>query len=119
MNKSHFTKTIICILLAVSLTACAPKVFYRPDATKEQASADKFACMMSANEVAPPVAGTGGYWTNGQSKAAWTNNGGGASSSGGMGFVGSHDINRNNRNEIIQACMESRGYVLTRDPPKP
>lgn len=89
-------KTLLVLLSALLLTACTPKVWYKPGSTQDEFSRDKYDCVQQAQQRV-----SGAY----------------VDAYGGV--ANNHVITNNN---LFNSCMNSRGWYLGKKgetPPPP
>ena len=84
----------------------------KPGATNQDFNTDKYNCMQSAMASAPAAVGNAASWNNGGGSANAGPYGGSALWNGGGGAARSYDVNAGNRNELMSACLQSKGWTL-------
>ncbi|MBV8548297.1 MAG: hypothetical protein JO126_02430 [Alphaproteobacteria bacterium] len=111
MNKvSVFCAGIAACLL---LTSCSHQVWVKPGSTQQDFSTDNYACMQSAMASAPVTVANTAAWSGGGGNANWNSAGGNANWNGGGGQVRAKDMNQTARNQLMNACLQAKGWQLT------
>ena len=106
-------KPLLLFPLILSLVACAPRGWSRPDTTEAQFSQDRYLCQQQASSAFPTtmvqIAGTNqsppqGQMVSGHYVAPSPTQYLAAS------MPSSYDANSSNRDDMFRSCLNSKGY---------
>ena len=97
MSRKLFALLGFCLL-----SGCVQYAWIKPNATAQDLGKDKYTCLQSAAMTAPPVVGVA-------ANSSRTEN---AKRSDANATVYATDLNQNTRDQLFNACMESKGWSL-------